>query len=94
MAMKEKYKGMVLEGKWAYAGKTSRHNCALENIYNHSRIELSMAQMDRVIEGLDTIGHIMTRRIKISSTGANGLFKYGNEHQKWWARKKSEFTNR
>ena len=80
-----KYEGLLLEGRWQFNSINPNSMCVFENIYNHSKVELSYHQVEQVIKNENTIGHIMSRRIK--STDNNiGAFKYGNDIQKNWGR--------
>ena len=78
---KEKYKGLILEGRWEYQNKTPTNTNLFKNIYNANTVLLSNRQVEMVLNGHDTIGHIITRRAPNSE-----MFKYGNCVQKGWKR--------
>ena len=88
---KSKYEGLILEGRWKYKGLTPTNTCLFENIYNGNELTLSHRQLQQVIDGKDTIGHIMNRRIPKNRNGI-GVFKYGNDTQKIWDKIKHKYA--
>ena len=83
MKRKSMYEGLILEGRWQYQKRTDTNTLLFKNIYNSMEICLSHKQVEMILNGHDTIGHIMTRRAPKSQ-----FFKYGNSVQKSWQRVK------
>lgn len=83
-------KELILEGRWKRIGFSKTKTYIFENIYNHKQIQLSSRQVKNVINGKDTIGHIMTRRIK-NEDNRIGCFRFGNSVNKSWGRTKYKY---
>ena len=84
-----KYEGLILEGRWKAVSMTDTHTYVFENIYNDNTITLTHYQIERVLNGKDTIGHIMTRKAP-----NHEMFKYGNNIQKNWKRQKYKYLKK
>ena len=80
------FEGLELEGRWKFKNKVSNSCYLFENIFNQNTVELSYRQVKMVLNGHDTIGHIITRRLPNTE-----LFKYGNNQQKNWKRYKYKY---
>ena len=84
---KSKYKDIILEGRWKWKCYTETKMNTFENIYNGMLVELTHRQVESILNGKDTLGHIITRRLKNSES-----FVYGNSVQKGW--KKIKYNHR
>ena len=84
--MIEKIQGKILDGRWKFVKiDRKKSSYVFENIYNHSTINLSHKQVNKVLEGSDTFAHIQTRRIK-SPRKTNSPYKGCNGVVKSYAR--------
>lgn len=81
--MKSKYDGLILDGLWKFKSSGKNGSYIFENIYNHTTITISQAQLENVKNGKDTIGHIMSRRIGYDSRFPrfNGVVKLFNSQK-------------
>lgn len=70
---RSRYDGLVLEGRWQFVKWNINGGITLENIYNHNTIILTNRQFDAVLNGNDTIGHIISRRI--GSNNGKSIFQ-------------------
>lgn len=61
---KSRYDGLMLENRWKFKKNTKNGTLMFENIFNGNSICISKKQLESVISGKTTVGHIMTRRIK------------------------------
>lgn len=86
-----KYEGLILEGRWKYKNKTPTNTYLFENIYNGNELTLSHRQIEQVLNGKTTIGHIITKRIPKGDNPIR-IFKYGNREQKWWNKIKHKYA--
>ena len=79
---------LILEAKWRLT-KTSGSLYEFENIYNGSRIALSHKQVSRVLNGEDTISHIIARRLT-KERKPNDPFMGMNSVQRHWVKLKGQ----
>ena len=77
------YENVILEGRWKYKSESPTTMVEFENIYNGNTIRLSHRQIRQVMNGKDTVGHIMSRRM-----GHNKHTNWGNNVLKRWGQLK------
>lgn len=79
---------LILESKWRMV---ESHNASydFENIYNGYRIVLTHKQVSRVLNGEDTISHIIARRLT-NERRPNDPFMGMNSVQKHWVKLKRQ----
>lgn len=85
--MTKTYKGIILEGRWECIERKPTSMYVFENIYNHNTIEMSDRQIKNVINGRDTIGHIISRRHERTM---DNIFL--NNVQKSWRKQKHKYA--
>ena len=88
-------KGTILDGVWEFVGYINDGSTMYEfkNIYNGKTIKLSNRQVKQVMDGKDSISHIISRRLRNNPRQKNSPVWWSNSVKKSFGKQVHKFES-